>query len=88
VLSLAFSFISKYLSQLKMALLALSYAAVFYAAWHVQSLRYEAREAKELSKQQSETIKTIEKVQYVRVKNAALPVGASADVLLRKWARD
>jgi hypothetical protein len=88
MLSLAFTLVNKYISKLKMALWALSYAATFYAAWHVQSLRYEAREAKELSKQQSETIKTIEKVQYVRVKNAALPVGASADVLLRKWARD
>lgn len=88
MLRLAFSIASKYISQIKIVLFALSYAAAFYAAWHVQSLRCEAREAEELSKQQSETIKTIEKVQYVRVKNAALPVGASADVLLRKWARD
>lgn len=82
------AFINQYINYIRWAVILGGLAAAFWAGLHWANLSCDAGKLKDAQARQEHQTQTIEKVRYVQIKNASLPVGAAANELLKAWNRD
>jgi sensor c-di-GMP phosphodiesterase-like protein len=82
------SFLNTYIAYVRWAVVLFAIIASFWAGHHWASQSCKADQTAVAQAEVKETVKTIEKVKYVQIKNATLPAGAATNELRLHWSRD